>query len=415
VIFIVAEILNVGTEILLGNITNSNAAFLSQQLAGIGVSVFRHTSVGDNHKRLKCAIEHAFENADVVITTGGLGPTQDDITKSVAAEFFGLKLEMHEESRQRILERFAGRELPESVERNALVPQGAKVFPNENGSAPGICIESGGKILIMLPGPPHELQPLFLNYAAAFLREKTEGVFVSRTLKIIGIGETAVESQLRDLIDAQTNPTIAPYAKVGEVHIRITASAADETAAHTLLSPVADEIYRRLNPRIYGENEVSLAEVVLELLKTQNHTLAVAESCTGGLVSSDLISVPGSSVVFREGFVTYSNEAKTARLFVPESLLAAHGAVSAEVAAAMAEGAAKAANATVAISITGIAGPDGGTQEKPVGLVYVGLFVAGRGMLTEKFNFTGNRNEIRRRSAISALDLLRKKIDMDIG
>jgi nicotinamide-nucleotide amidase len=406
----IAEILTVGTEILLGNITNHNAAFLSQQLAGLGVAVFRHTSVGDNHTRLKNALESAFANADVVVTTGGLGPTQDDITKGVAAEFFGLQLEMHEESRRRIHERFAGRTLPESTERNALVPSGATVFVNENGSAPGICIESGGKILIMLPGPPHEMQPMFLNSAADFLRKKTERVFVSRTLKIIGIGETAVEARLQDLIDAQTNPTIAPYAKVGEVHIRVTASEADEASAHALIAPVAEEIYSRLAPQIYGEDENSLAEIVLEMLKAKGHNLALAESCTGGLIAAEIVAVAGSSAVFSEGFVTYSNAAKTARLGVSEELLQAHGAVSPETAAAMAQGAAKAAGASVGLSITGIAGPDGGSPEKPVGLVYVGLAIANRETITAKFNTIGNRNEIRKRSTLLAQDLLRRTL-----
>lgn len=409
--------MTVGTEILLGNITNANAAFLSRELAGLGISVFRHTSVGDNHARLAAAFSHAFETADIVITTGGLGPTQDDITKSVAADFFGLTLEMHKESRQRIVERFAGRApaeggnfLPENVERNALVPKNATVFPNENGSAPGICVENGSKILIMLPGPPHEMQPMFSRHAAEFLRKKNARVFVSRTLKIIGIGETAVESQLRDLIDAQTNPTIAPYAKVGEVHVRVTASANSESAAHALLAPVADEIYRRLAPQIYGEDEQPLAEVVLDLLKKNRHTLTVAESCTGGLVAASFVAVAGCSEVLKEAFVTYSNEAKTARLGVPESLLEKHGAVSEETAAAMAEGAAKAAGATVAISTTGIAGPGGGTPEKPVGLVYIGLHIAGRGTFAAKHNITGNRNIVRTRSAILALDFLRRTL-----
>ena len=409
---ITAEILTVGTEILLGNIVNSNAAFLSQGLAGLGIAIFRHTSVGDNHVRLTHALECAFANADIVITTGGLGPTQDDITKGVAAEFFGLELETHEDSWQRIKKRFSGRDLPENVLRNALVPQGASVFPNEYGSAPGICIELHGKILIMFPGPPHEMQPMFSNYAADFLREKTDCVFASQTLKIIGMGETAVESQLRDLIDAQTNPTIAPYAKVGEVHIRVTAAAVDEIAALALITPIAEEIRYRLSPRIYGENEETLAEVVLNLLRENGHTLAVAESCTGGMIAADLVAVPGCSAVFREGFVTYSNEAKNARLSVPKDLLNVHGAVSAEVAAAMAEGVAKAADASVGLSTTGIAGPDGGSTKKPVGLVYIGLYVAGRGTQTIETldHEKNNRNGIRRRSTILALDFLRRSL-----
>jgi len=405
--YIIAEILTVGTEILLGNIVNSNTAFLSAELANIGISVFRHTSVGDNHKRLTHALENAFDHADIVITTGGLGPTQDDITKNVAADYFGLEMEIHEESLARIKTRFAGRDLPENVERNALIPQNAKVLPNDNGSAPGIFIENGEKILIMLPGPPHEMHPMFLNYAVKLLRTKTSGVFLSRTLKIIGLGETAVESRLRDLIDAQTNPTIAPYAKVGEVHIRITASAPDEEAARNLLTPIANEIYTRLSPQIYAEDETTLAEIIIKQLK--NHTLAVAESCTGGMISASLIDVPGCSDVFCEGFVTYSNEAKIARLSVCENLLKTHGAVSQEVAAAMAEGAAKASGASIGLSITGIAGPGGGTLEKPIGLVHIGLYLNGK-TLTETHKVSGSRNIVRKRSTILALDFLRRNL-----
>ena len=426
-----AEILTVGTEILLGNIVNHNAAFLSQELAALGVSVFRHTSVGDNHERLATALAHAFENADIVITTGGLGPTQDDITKTVAAEFFGATLEIHEESLARIRARFAGRELPQNVERNALVPVNARVFPNDHGCAPGICMVSNevhqslqtspqskqpqasniDKILIMLPGPPHEMQPMFLNYVAAFLREKSNGVFVSRTLKLVGIGETAAETTLSDLINAQTNPTIAPYAKLGEVHIRITASALDEAAANTLITPITEEIYSRLGEYIYvDDSDPSLAEVVLTKLAAQNKTLAVAESCTGGLICANIVAVSGCSDIFREGFITYSNEAKIARLAVPAEIIEKHGAVSEETAAAMAEGAARAANAAVGLSTTGIAGPGGGTPEKPVGLVYIGLHIVGRGTFVSKHNVVGTRNEVRTRTGILALDFLRRNL-----
>jgi nicotinamide-nucleotide amidase len=320
---------------------------------------------------------------------------------------------MHEESRLRIRKRFesAGREVPEGPEqRNALVPQGAEVLPNDFGLAPGICIEKNGKILIMLPGPPHEMQPMFKNYAAKFLRRKTDCVFVSRTLKIVGMGESAAETEWRDLIDAQTNPTIAPYAKVGEVHIRVTASAETEAEAHALITPVADEIYTRMNPRVYGEDEQALAEIVLDKMKAGKYTLAVAESCTGGLVASNLVAIAGSSEVFREGFVTYSNEAKIARLNVPEDIINTHGAVSEEVAKSMAEGAARAAGTSIGLSTTGIAGPSGGTDEKPVGLVYIGLYIEGHGTVVSKHNTIGNRNEVRTRSAILALDLLRRNL-----
>ncbi|MCL2197946.1 MAG: competence/damage-inducible protein A [Defluviitaleaceae bacterium] len=404
---ITAEILTVGTEILLGNIVNSNAAFLSQELAKLGIAVYTHTSVGDNHGRLAAAMGQAMGRADIVITTGGLGPTLDDITKPVAADFFGLEMEIHAASHERILERYKGRALPENVERNALVPKGASVLPNDNGAAPGICIERDGKTLIMLPGPPYEMQPMFKNYGVALLKKNATRVFVSRTIKIIGMGETAVESQLRDLIEAQENPTIAPYAKLGEVHIRLTASAADESAANALLSPTAEEIHRRLGEKIYAEDETTLAETIIALLKSKSHTLAVAESCTGGMISSDLTAIAGCSEILREGFVTYSNEAKTARLSVGESILQAHGAVSAQTAAAMAEGAAKAANTTIGLSTTGIAGPDGGTAEKPVGTVHIGLYIEGEGTKTVSHHLTGQRNEVRKRTAILALDFLR--------
>ena len=406
-----AEILSVGTELLLGNIVNTNAAFLSQELAGLGISVFRQTTVGDNHKRLFTALENAFANADVVIISGGLGPTLDDITKEVAAEYFGRKLVLHEKSLERIKIRFAtwGRELPTNTSRNAIIPENSIVLPNDNGSAPGVVVEDNGKTLILLPGPPHEMIPMFTNYVSPFLQQKSERVFVSRTLKIIGIGESQVESMLMDLITAQTNPTIAPYAKVGDCHVRVTASAECEEDAEKLIAPIAAEIYRRLDPHIYSDNGLTLPEIVVSLLETQNHTLAVAESCTGGLIMSELVSVAGCSSVFLEGLCTYSNEAKTARLGVPANLIQNHGAVSAEVAAAMAERAAEISGATVGVSTTGIAGPGGGTAVKPVGLLYVGLCINGQ-TETAMFNITGNRNEVRLRAANLAMDVLRQRL-----
>ena len=408
-----AEILSVGTELLLGNIVDTNAAFLSQELAGLGVSVFRQTTVGDNHKRLLNALAHAFESADMVIISGGLGPTQDDITKAAAAEFFGQKLVLHEESMQRIRLRFAarGRDIPESAHLNAVIPEKARVLQNDNGSAPGVVIENGGKTLILLPGPPHEMKPMFTNYVVPFLREKSGRVFASRTLKIIGLGESQVEHMLSDLISAQTNPTIAPYAKIGDVHVRLTASAASEAAAHELIAPLLAEIHRRLAPYVYSDDGATLPEVVISLLQKQNHSLAVAESCTGGRVMSELVSVAGCSRVLLEGLCTYSNGAKKARLGICERLLATHGAVSAEAAAAMAEQVAKTAGATVGLSTTGIAGPGGGTADKPVGLVYIGLCIGGK-TETAKLNLTGNRNEVRIRAANAALDMLRQKLTL---
>ena len=407
-----AEILSVGTELLLGNIVDTNAAFLSQELAGLGVSVFRQTTVGDNHKRLLNALKYAFEGADMVIISGGLGPTQDDITKAAAAEYFGQKLILHEESMQRIRLRFAarGRDLPESAHLNAVIPENARVLQNDNGSAPGVVIEDNGKTLILLPGPPHEMKPMFTNYVVPFLREKSGRIFASRTLKISGLGESRVEHMLSDLISAQINPTIAPYAKIGDVHVRLTASAVSEAAAGQLIAPLLAEIHRRLAPHVYSDDGATLPEVVINLLRKQGRSLAVAESCTGGRVMSELVSVAGCSQVLLEGLCTYSNRAKISRLGICEKLLAAHGAVSAEIAAAMAQRVAATAGATIGLSTTGIAGPGGGTADKPVGLVYIGLCIGGK-TETAKLNLTGNRNEVRIRAANHALDMLRQRLN----
>jgi len=425
-----AEIISVGTELLLGNIVDTNAAFLAAELAGLGISVYRQTTVGDNAERLKDALAYAFQNADIVITSGGLGPTSDDITKAVAAEFFGYgEMIVHPESWQFIQSRFEGRALPDNVERNALIPKGSLALMNRHGAAPGIVLNGtaeksadgkaanpalDGKIMILLPGPPHEMAPMFSNEAAVFLREKVrerEGhanTLVSRTLKIIGVGESNVETLLQDLIDAQTNPTIAPYAKVGEVHVRLTASADEKSAGMALLKPLADEIYNRLGENIYGEDEDMLEEAVIRKLSEQNKTLAIAESCTGGLAAAGIVGVAGCSSVFLEGVVTYSNQAKIDRLGVSESMLNQYGAVSAETAAAMAEGMAKTSGASVAISITGIAGPEGGTAEKPVGTVFVGLYIEGKATQTTRLHPIGTRNEIRQRAGKMALDFLRR-------
>ena len=442
-----AEIISVGTELLLGTIVNTNAAFLSRKLADLGIAIYSQSTVGDNHERLMAGIKHAFgkdEKTDIVIISGGLGPTQDDITKDVAAKYFNRGLVMHEESLDRIKIRFADQERKLGNEsRNALIPENADVLPNDNGLAPGIIIEESGKILILLPGPPHELEPMFTKYAIPFLSKKTDRVFVSRTLKIIGLGELAVETKIQDLISAQTNPTIAPYAKVGEVHIRLTASAADTASAEKLIAPIAEEIYSRLSlniltPRqsfalqnfatplgkgvtppsqansliggvIYGEDETTLESAVIARIKALNQTLATAESCTGGMIASTLISAPGSSAVFNEGLITYSNESKIARLNISPEIIKTYGAVSPQTAAAMAEGAAKSAKASIGLSTTGIAGPGGGTPEKPVGLVYIGVYVNGQAK-TVSHKLKGDRNEIRIRATKLALHMLLQEI-----
>jgi len=406
----IAEILGVGTELLLGDIVNTNAQFLSKALAGLGITVYGHTAVGDNPTRLHAALEYTFSKADMVVACGGLGPTQDDITKEVSAAYFSRQMIIDEPSWQAIKQRFSGRDLPENVIRNAQVPDGSILLPNHHGSAPGVCIEQDGKILILLPGPPHELEPMFNKYAVPFLRQKTDKVFVSRTLKIVGVGESHVETILRDLIDTQTNPTIAPYAKLTEVALRITAAAFDEHTAEKLIEPTAVEIHNRLGKYIYGHNDDCLAKIILDNLETQGQTLAIAESCTGGLLTSAFVDIPGSSKILLEGAITYSNEAKVTRLGVPDDLLMTYGAVSPQTAAAMAEGIAQTSSASIGISTTGIAGPEGGTAEKPVGLVYIGLHIAGKGTQTKELRLIGDRNEIRARAVAAALDVLRQEI-----
>jgi nicotinamide-nucleotide amidase len=407
-----AEILAVGTELLLGDIANTNAQFLSRELAALGIGVYRHTTVGDNPGRITDAYREAFERADLVIATGGLGPTSDDITKDVAAEFLGVPLVLNEESWAAIRERFARMNMPltDNNKRQAYLPEGCVPLRNDNGSAPGVYYERDGKVLILLPGPPNEMEPMFTTQAVPFLRLMTGGVFVSRTLKLAGIGESRAAEIIQDIIDKQTNPTVAPYAKTAEVWLRITASAADEAQARALIAPTADAIYERLGEFIFGEDDDSLTSVVAKRLEERGLTIALAESCTGGMVTESLIAVPGISRVLLEGLVTYGNEAKINRLNVPAQLIAAHGAVSREAAAAMAEGAARTSGANVGLSTTGIAGPDGGTDEKPVGLVYLGLHIDGRGTVTEKLTLTGNREAIRRRATKAALNLLRKSL-----
>ena len=409
------EILAVGTELLLGDIANTDAQFISRQLAALGLPVYGHTVVGDNATRMKTALAGAFSRANMVITVGGLGPTQDDITKDVAAEYFGLELELDEAAMEAIKKRFAVRGLPENVHRNALIPAGSRTLANDFGSAPGVWLEQDGKTLLMLPGPPHELEPMFINYAVPFLREKTGRIFVSRTLKFIGIGESTIEVKLQDLFEAQNNPTLALYAKMWECHLRLTASAGDEKTARGLIQPVADEIYARLGEYIYGEDEADLAALVVDGLvrggAERSVTLAVAESCTGGLVAAALVAIPGASAVLKEGLITYSNEAKVTRLGVEAALIEKYGAVSPECAKAMAEGALKTAGADMGLSTTGIAGPDGGTLEKPVGTVHIGLARKGHETKVLSLHFPGERNAVRERAAMAALNFVRKAVN----
>ena len=407
-----AEIIAVGTEILLGDIVNTNAQYLSKELAQLGIEVYFQSVVGDNPQRLKDTIFQAFSRADLIVTTGGLGPTEDDLTKETAVAYFGEELVLDERALARI-ERFfqqTGRKMTENNRKQALVPkEHGKVLYNENGTAPGIIMEKNGKIIVMLPGPPKETIPMFEEQVKPFLQQKQEYTFVSEILRVASVGESAMETLVKDLIDSQTNPTIAPYAKMGEAILRITAKAKSEAEAKELIAPVKAALRQRLGNAVYAEGETNMQTVVAQLLLEQKKTIAVAESCTGGLVTSALVEYPGISEVLLEGCVTYSNDAKMRRVGVKAETLEAYTAVSKEVAAEMAEGIAKSSGAEIGLSTTGIAGPDGATAEKPVGLVYIGLYDAGKTTVME-YHYTGKRNQIRERAAMYALDALRKAL-----
>ncbi len=403
------ELISVGTELLLGNIVNTNAAYLAEQCARLGLSCFYQTVVGDNAGRLAQILHTALSRSDVLILSGGLGPTQDDLTKETAAGVMGMALTRDEHTAKRLQEYFSRRklELTENNWKQAMVPEGAIVIDNENGTAPGIIMEKEEKRVILLPGPPGELIPMFENAIAPYLAGAVPGVIHSQTVKLCGIGESKAETMVADLIAAQSNPTIAPYAKTGEVHLRITARASAEKEAKKLIKPVVKELKNRFGMNVYTTDEaVTLEQAVVDLLLANHLTVTTAESCTGGLLSARLTGVPGVSEVFKSGQVTYSNKAKHKLLGVKKPSLDKYGAVSENVAREMAKGAALASRADVAVAITGIAGPDGGSSSKPVGLVYIACRVRGKTKV-KSYHFTGNRNKVRENSVVAALTLMR--------
>ena len=409
----VVELVSVGTELLLGNIVNTNARYLSEKCAMLGLNVYYQTTVGDNEERLSEVIRTALNRSDIVVLNGGLGPTEDDLTKETCAKVMGLPLVKDAHTEERLKEYYRGRkkeELPDSNWKQALIPEGAVVFDNENGTAPGLVVEKDGKTAILLPGPPGELYPMVEKQLCPYLQNKNSDVILSQMIKICGYGESKVEEMILDLIDKQTNPTLATYAKLKEVHLRVTARAASEEEAKKLLKPVVTEIKKRFGDAVYttDENE-TLQDAVVKLLKKHELTVTTAESCTGGLLAGTLVSVPGVSDVFKEGFVTYSNKAKRRHLDVSKSTLRKYGAVSAQTAKEMAKGGVFATDADVCVAITGLAGPDGATPEKPVGLVYIACYMNDK-VQVEEFHFKGNRQKIREQSVVQALDLLRRSI-----
>ncbi len=406
------EIIAVGTEILLGNIVNTNAAYLAEKCAGLGLSCYHQDVVGDNEERLCDTIKTALSRADILLLSGGLGPTQDDLTKEAAAKVMGKTLYLHEESRDAIRLFFEkrGLEITDNNWKQAMVPEGCIVVENPNGTAPGIIMAENGKHVILMPGPPNELVPMFENSIMPYLSKLQSCVIYSQTVKICGVGESKLETMVRDLIENQTNPTIATYAKTGEVHLRVTARAEDEKEAKKLVKPVVKELKGRFGSSIYTTDDaVTLEKSVVDLLLANHLTICTVESCTGGLLAARLVNVPGVSEVFKAGYITYSNKAKRRLLGVKKSLLLKHGAVSEQVAKEMARGAALISKADVTVSVTGIAGPDGGTEEKPVGLVYMGCSVCGR-VTVKKCQFSGSRGKIRENTVSAALSLMRECI-----
>lgn len=402
-----AEIIAVGTELLLGDIVNTNAQFLSRELAQLGIGVYTQTVVGDNTTRLKEALAAALNRADMIVLSGGLGPTDDDITKETAAEMFGRKLMFRQEIYDKILLRVS-KHASETDKKQAYVPEGASILTNDNGTAPGLVMEHNGKTLLLLPGPPSELEPMFLNYALPLLKSKTDGVIHSETIRLFGIGEAQVGETVRDL-SKNGNPTVAPYVKNGDVTLRITAGAETKAACAALIAPVANEIRARFGDFVYGTGETDLKTKVVRYLLEHRLTVATAESCTAGLIAAAIGDVAGVSDIFCEGFVTYSNDAKEKNLGVSKTILKAYGAVSEQTARAMAEGVCKKTNARIGISATGIAGPGGGTKDKPVGLVYIGVCIDGETDV-RRCLLKGSRERVRFLTVLNAFDELRKRL-----
>ena len=407
-----AELIAVGTELLLGNIANTDAQMISQGLSQLGINVYYHTVVGDNPQRVHQAVDIARGRAEILITTGGLGPTCDDLTKVAVAQAFGKELVYHEPSAQRIRERFAQRGTPvtENNFQQAMVPEGCTVLDNDWGTAPGVAFQAGGTHVLMLPGPPRECAMMFRHRALPYLQKLSDGVIASRTVKTFGIGESAAEALLRDLMNALHNPTLAPYAKPTGTELRITAHAPTREEALRLIAPVEERVKAILGDKVIGVDVDSLEEVCFALLKDRGLTVGTAESCTGGLLAKLLTDLPGSSAVFRGGVVSYTNGVKAGLLGVPQDLLDRYGAVSPQVAEAMARGAKAALGCDIALSTTGVAGPDADDRGNPIGLVYLGLAWGDQCQVTEFRAGPVERERVRRQAAQTALDLLRRHL-----
>lgn len=411
-----AELIAVGTELLLGNIANTNAQTISQALSALGINVFWHTVVGDNPQRLREALDIARRRADILITTGGLGPTYDDLTKQTICAAFDQPLVPHPDILEEIrvfYESALHVPMPENNAQQAMLPQGCTVFDNPVGTAPGCAFSCNGVHVLMLPGPPHEMETMLRRCAIPYLRRLSQEVIVSRDIMTFGMGESSVDQLLHETMSHMENPTLATYAKPCEVRLRATAKAADTAQAEAMLVPVVEQVRTALGDIVYGIDVENLESVCLSLLKERHLTLATAESCTGGLLSKRLTDVSGASEVFHMGCVTYANQAKEDLLSVSHETLAQYGAVSEQTAREMAEGIVRRSGSSLGVGITGIAGPEGGTAEKPVGLIYIALSDGERTWVTKRspIGRTKSREWHRHCAASQALDMVRRYLE----
>ena len=397
--------------ILLGDIVNTDAQLISQGLSELGINVFYQTVVGDNPARLERVVREAKDRADIIITTGGLGPTLDDLTKETLATVFGKKMVLHQPSMDRLTDFFKtiGREMTKNNEKQAWLPEGCTVFTNLWGTAPGCAFEADGKHVLMLPGPPRECNPMWKECAMPYLYKLAGGCIVSRNIRVFGLGESNMENILHDMMEKSANPTIAPYARTSECFARVTAKADTPAECEKLLDPVVDEILKLLGDDVYGVDVDSLEQVVGDGLRERKLTLAVAESCTGGLLSKRLTDIPGASDYYLGGVCSYSNSVKEKVLGVKKETLDTVGAVSPETAEQMAVGVANALGSDIGVGITGIAGPGGGTEDKPTGLVYISVWYDGK-FFTRKMQSSLGRDRVRMQAASTALDLIRRHI-----
>lgn len=405
-------ILSIGTELLFGQITNTNTVYLSQQMNMLGFDVMYHYTVGDNPKRVEDMMKLAFKDCDLILTTGGLGPTQDDLTKEVACRVLGDEPVFMEDVFDEIVKYFKtlGHKMTENNKKQAVMPSRATVFHNDAGTAPGFALEKDGKYIICMPGPPREMKRMFQKSVMPFLKELSKSSIYYRMIRFFGIGESSLETALMDLIDGQTDPTLATYAKEGECSLRIASKRDSEQEAEKAVNEMLKRVKEKVGKYIFSCDDEELVQVVCHKLLEKNLTLSSAESCTGGMFASAITDIPGISKCFERGIVTYSNEAKISELGVSRETLEKFGAVSRETALEMVDGLKNVSGSDVCVSVTGVAGPDGGSEEKPVGLVYIG-FIYGDKRLCKKVQMRNvSRKWNRNYALLCMLDIINKNI-----